>query len=63
MDLLDTIIKPTVLYSSEVWGPSLLEFYWAKTERVQLLMLRFIIRSKWTIPQPIIQAEFVVHPF
>jgi len=31
MELLDSIIKPTVLHSSKVWQPSLLED-WAKTE-------------------------------
>ena len=34
MDLLNTLVCPTVLYGSEIWGPSLLESDWASAERV-----------------------------
>jgi hypothetical protein len=44
MSLMDSLIRPIVLYGSEIWGPSLLEFDWASTERVQTLLLRRIIR-------------------
>jgi len=46
MHLLDRIIKNTVLYGCMVWGPSLLGVYWARTERVQILLLHRIIRWK-----------------
>jgi len=58
LKLMDTLIRPTVLYGSEIWGPSLLESDWAAAERVQTLLLRRIIRCKRTIPQQIILAEF-----
>jgi hypothetical protein len=61
--LMEAIIRPTVLYGSEIWGSSLLQTDWARLERVQTLLLRRIIRCKRTVPQPIIQAEFGVHPF
>jgi hypothetical protein len=60
---MEAIIRPAVLYGSEIWGSSLLQTDWAKLERVQTLLLRRIIRSKWTVLQSIIQAEFGVHPF
>jgi hypothetical protein len=63
MRLMDTLIRPTVLYGSEIWGPSLLESDWASTERVQILLLCNIIRCKQTVPQHIILAEFGAHPF
>ena len=34
MRFVDALIRPTVLYGSEVWGPSLLETDWASAERV-----------------------------
>ena len=63
MDLLNTLIYPTVLYGSEIWGPSLLESDWASPERVQILLLRRIIRCKQTVPQHIILADFGAQPF
>jgi hypothetical protein len=63
MSLMDTLIRPTVLYGSEIWGPSLLESDWASAERVQILLLRRIIRCKQTVPQHIILAEFGAQPF
>jgi hypothetical protein len=61
--LMEAIIRPTVLYGSEIWGPSLIQTDWARLERVQTLLLRRIIRCKRTVPQSIIQAEFGVQPF
>jgi hypothetical protein len=61
--LMEAIIRPTVLYGSEIWGPSLIQTDWARLERVQTLLLRRIIRCKHTVPQSIIQAEFGVQPF
>ena len=61
MDLLNTLICPTVLYGSEIWSPSLLESDWASAKRVQILLLRRIIRCKKTVPQHL--AEFGAHPF
>jgi hypothetical protein len=63
MSLMDSLIRPTVLYGSEIWGPSLLESDWASVERVQTLLLRRIIRCKQTVPQHIILAEFGARPF
>ena len=63
MNLLDTLIHPTILYGLEIWGPSLLESDWASAERVQILLLRRIIRGKQAVPQHIILAEFGAHPF
>ena len=63
MSLMDSLIRPTVLYSSEIWGPSLLESDWALVERVQTLLLRCIIRCKQTVPHHIILAEFEARPF
>ena len=60
---MDALIRPTVLYGSEVWGPLLLETDWALAERVQILLLRRIIRCKQTVPQHIILAEFGAQPF
>jgi hypothetical protein len=48
MSLMDTLVRPTVLYGSEVWGPGLLESDWSSTERVQIILLRCIIRCKQT---------------
>lgn len=56
MDLMDNLIRPTVLYGLEVWGPSLLELDWAMIERVRALMLRYIIRCKRIVPQAIVQV-------
>jgi hypothetical protein len=55
--LMDAIIRPTVLYGSEICGPNLLQTGWARLEGVQTLLLRHIIRCKRTVPHPIIQAE------
>jgi hypothetical protein len=63
MSLMDTLICPTILYGSKIWGPSLLESDWASAERVQILLLRRIIRCKQTVPQHIILAEFGAQPF
>ena len=46
MDLIDSIIWPTILYGFEVWGYSLLEFDWDKMESVYILMLYHIIKIK-----------------
>ena len=56
-------MRPTVLYGSVVWGPSLLGFDWASIERVQTLFLRCIIRCHRFTPHSIILAEFGTHPF
>jgi hypothetical protein len=40
MSLVDYLIRPTVLYGSEIWGPSLLESDWTSAERVQTILLR-----------------------
>lgn len=63
LSLMESLIRPTVLYGSEIWGPSLLESDWASAERVQTLLLRCIIRCKQSVPQHIILAEFGVRPF
>jgi hypothetical protein len=63
MSLMDTLIRLTVLYGLEIWGPSLLESDWASSERVRILLLRHIIRCKQTIPQHIIPVEFGAQPF
>ena len=63
MQLVDALIRPTILYGSKVWGPSLLETDWAVAERVQILLLRRIIRCKQTVPQQIILAEFGAQTF
>ncbi len=60
---MDTLIRPTVLYGSEIWDPSLLESDWASVERVQTLLLCRFIRCKQTIPQHIILAKFGAQPF
>ena len=39
LSLLDAFVRPTVLYGSMVWGPSLLSSDWASIERVQTLFL------------------------
>ena len=63
MSLMDTLICPTVLYGSEIWGPSLLESGWASAERVQNLLLCHIIRCKMIVSQHIILVEFGAQPF
>ena len=63
MDLLNTLIRPIVLYGAEIWGPSLLESDWASVERVQILLLRRIIKCKQIVLQHIILAEFGAQPF
>ena len=62
MKLFDTIIAPTTLYGSEVWGPSLGQLKWAQVERLQTIMLQHLIHCKRTVPQCIIQAEFGANP-
>ena len=63
MSLMATLIRPIVLYGSEIWGPSLLKSDWALAERVQIVLFRRIIRCKQTIPQHIIPVEFGAQPF
>lgn len=63
MSLMNTLVCPTVLYGSEIWGPYLLESDWASTERVQTLLLRRIIRCKKTVSQHIILADFGAQSF
>ena len=63
MNLMDTLIRPTMIYGSEVWGPSLLDSDWASVERVQTLLLCRFIRCKQTVPHNIILAEFGAKPF
>ena len=60
MNLIDSIIWPTILHGFEVWGYILIEFDWDKMESVYILMLYHIIKTKQTIPRAIIQAEFWV---
>ena len=63
MDLLNTLIRPTVLYGSEIWAPSLLKSDWALAERLQILLLRRIIKCKQIVSQDIILTEFRAQPF
>jgi hypothetical protein len=64
MSLMDTLVRPTVLYGSKVWGPGLLEFDWSLVERVQIILLCCIIRCKQTVPQRIVLAQsLVLGPF
>ena len=62
VSLFESLVRPTVLYGSMVWGPSLIAFDWASTERVQTLLLRCIIRCHRFTPHSIVLAEFGVHP-
>lgn len=39
LSLFDSLVRPTVLYGSTVWGPSLIASDWASIERVQTLLL------------------------
>ena len=63
LSLLDSLVRPTFLYGSVVWGPSLLGFDRASIERVQTLFLRHIIICHMFIPHSIILAEFGAHLF
>lgn len=63
MSLMDSLVRPTILYVSKVWGPCLLKANWASAERVQILLLRRIIRCKHIVPQYIILTEFGARPF
>jgi hypothetical protein len=63
MFLMNSIIQPTVLYGSEVWGPCLLEFDRAMAEKVQTYLLQCIIKCKQTISTTIILLSFVPNPF
>ena len=63
MSLMDTLIRPIILYGSEIWGSSLLESDWASAKGVQILLLRCIIRCKLTVPKHIVLAEFGAQPF
>jgi hypothetical protein len=63
MSLMDSLIRPTFLYGTNIWGDSLLEFNWASNERVQTLLLQCIIRCKQTKPQHIILVKFGAQPF
>ena len=60
---MDALIRPTVLYGSEVWGPSFLETDWALVERIQILLVCRITRLKQIVPQHIILVEFGAQPF
>lgn len=53
-----TLVWHTVLYGFEIWGLGLLEFDWSSAERVQIILLRHIIRCKHTVPQPIVLTKF-----
>jgi len=54
---MDSLVRPTVLYGLEVWGPYLLESNWASAQRVQIILLCRIIRCKQTVPHTIILVE------
>jgi hypothetical protein len=57
--LMEAIIRPTVLYGSEIWGSSLLQTDWARMERVQTLLLRRIIRCKRQFHSPLFRQSSV----
>ena len=63
LSLLDSLVRPTVLYGFVVWGPSLLGSDWASIERVQNFLLRYIMRCHKFTPHSIIFAKFGAHPF
>ena len=63
MSLMDSLIRPTFLYVSKIWGPSLLELDWDSIEGVHSLLLRHIIRSKKIVPHHTILADFGARPF
>jgi len=58
MSLLDSLLRPTILQGSEVWGPSLLELDWTLVERVWVLLLQCINRCEQIVPRHVILAEF-----
>ena len=60
---MDSLVQPTILYGSMVWGPSLLSSNYASIERVQTLFLRHIIRCHRFTHKSVIFAKFGAHPF
>ena len=62
LSLFDSLVRPTVLYGSVAWGPSLITSDWASIERVQTLLLRRIIRCHRLTPHSIVLAKFGAHP-
>jgi hypothetical protein len=52
MFLMNSILQPTVLDGSEVWGPCLLEFDRAMAEKVQTYLLQCIIKCMPQSLQP-----------
>jgi hypothetical protein len=63
MSLMDTLVRPTVLYGFEVWGDGLLESDLSSINRVKIILLRCIIKCKQTIPQPVVLVEYGARPF
>ena len=58
MWLLDTIVKLTLLYGIEIWGPSIQkENKWKDLERPLVLIIAHVIRSKVSVSYDIIWAE------
>lgn len=56
------IIKLTILYGYEVWGPSLLLYDWAKVEREKSLLLQCMIGCNQIVSKDIIYVEFGAYP-
>ena len=63
MSLLDSLVKPIVIYGSTIWGLSLVESDWASVEKVKTIFLRCIIKCHRSTKNNIVLAEFGAHSF
>lgn len=63
MSLIDSLVKPTILYGSIIWGPPLLDFDQASVERIKIHFLQCIIKCHRSTLHNIILVEFGAHPF
>ncbi|MCO5589434.1 hypothetical protein L7F22_043401 [Adiantum nelumboides] len=60
--LFDTLVTPTLMHASAIWGPGLVDSVWTQIERPQIIMISRIIRSKPSVPHDIIRAELAAPP-
>ena len=60
--LFDTLVTPALMYAAAVWALGLSASSWTQIERLQVLMLSRMIRSKPSVPHDIVRAEFAAPP-
>lgn len=63
MHSLDLIIRPTILYGLEIWGPNLVQSELGQDPKSPNPSSQVHHSMQIHNPQPIVQAKFEAHPF